>query len=98
MVDMQGVWILYSVLLTLNFSECSWLNNSCQETRDCKEIVEFSLPRYFRNFLTLKWKSENILCWGKGYIFVSTGNERPWIPSKLIQTRFNGETPQNLGY
>lgn len=35
------------------------------ETAKLKQLI------YFLNVLTLKWKSENMLHWGRGYAFVS---------------------------
>ena len=39
---------------------------------------------YFREVLTSTWKSGNVLHWGRGGPFVSTENEKLWIPSNLI--------------
>lgn len=36
-----------------------------------REVDELNQSRYFRNALTLKWKSENALLCGRGYAFVS---------------------------
>ena len=33
-------------------------------------------PIYLINVLTSKWKSKDVLLWGRGYVFISTGNER----------------------
>lgn len=38
--------------------------------------AEVNHPRYFKNALALKWKSESVLLWGQDYAFVSTENER----------------------
>lgn len=50
---------------------------------------------YFRDALDSEWKfkMKNVLCWGRGCAFVSTGNKKLWIPSKLIEIRFSGEDP-----
>ena len=53
-----------------------------------EKTAELSQPVYFRDVLTSEWKSGNVLHWGRGYIFISTGNEKLQIPSKLIKIRF----------
>jgi hypothetical protein len=48
--------------------------------------------------ITSEWKEGNVLHWGKGFVFVSTGQEKLWISSKLIKIRFEQRTPcENLG-
>jgi hypothetical protein len=39
--------------------------------------------------LTSGWKEGNRLHWGRGSVFVSLGEEKLWIPSKLIKIRFD---------
>ena len=34
-----------------------------------------------------------MLRWGRGFALVSTGEEKLWIPSKLIKVRFEEEKP-----
>ena len=46
------------------------------ETWDCESDAELNQFRFFMDAFTLKWKSNNVLLWGRGYAFVSTGNER----------------------
>jgi hypothetical protein len=39
-----------------------------------------------------------MLCWGRGFVFVSTGDEKLWTPSELIKIRFDlVGPPENLG-
>ena len=52
-------------------------------------IAELNQPRYFRDVLASEWKSGNVLRWGRGCAFVSTGNKKLWILSKLIKIRFD---------
>lgn len=60
--------------------------------------TELNHCRYFKNALTLKWKSENVQLWGRGYAFVSTETERLWIPSRLLEIRFDlGRHLKNSG-
>ena len=44
---------------------------------------------YFKIVFTLKFKSKDMLIWGRGYTFVSTGNESLWIHSRLTKIRFD---------
>lgn len=39
---------------------------------------------YYKAVLTLEWKPEILLRWGCGYGYVSTGNEKIWLPTKPI--------------
>lgn len=43
-------------------------------------------------------KAGNVLSWGRGFAFVSTGEEKLWIPSKLIKIKSDrGRPPKDLG-
>lgn len=46
--------------------------------------------------MILKWKAKNVILWGRGYAFVSTGNERLWVHSKLIEIRFGQARPPEI--
>lgn len=89
----QRVWTLYGVVLTLNCLNADEQMTAAERHGIVKGTAELNQPRYFRDVLTLKWKSKNVLHWGRGYAFVSTGNERLWIPSRLIDTRFDWGRP-----
>jgi hypothetical protein len=40
----------------------------------------------------------NVLHWGRGYAYLSTGKEKLWVPSKLIKIRHDrGRPPEDLG-
>lgn len=53
----------------------------------------------FKSVLISKWKSKNIWLWGKGYAFISLGNERLWIHYKFLKIMFVwGKIPKNPGY
>lgn len=43
-----------------------------------------------------EWKPRHVLYWGGGFTFVSTGEEKLWIPSKLMKVHFEQERPFNL--
>lgn len=77
----QIVWTLYSASL-MTVAERHWI---------IKGTAKLNQPIYFRDVLALEWKFriENVLCWGKGHDFVSTGIRKLWIPTKLIQTRLD---------
>ena len=57
----------------------------------CGKTAELNQPIYFKDVLTSEWKSRSMLCWSRGYAFVSTGSKKSWIPSKLIKIRFDRE-------
>ncbi|WP_368389860.1 hypothetical protein [Sphingobium sp. AS12] len=40
-----------------------------------------------------EWKSKYVLHWGRGFAFVSTGEEKLWMPSKLIKIQVEKEKP-----
>lgn len=52
------------------------------------ETSKLKQPTCFKNVLTLEWKLESMLFWGRGYAFVSTGNQKLWFSSKLIKISF----------
>jgi hypothetical protein len=55
---------------------------------DCrKKTTELNQPVYIKDTLTSVWKMGNVLHWGRGYAYVSTGKEKLWVPSKLIKIR-----------
>lgn len=75
MGNMHGVWILHAVLI-YNF-----LNADDQKTVAGKHCIERGTAeinpfRYIKNATALKWKSENVFLWERGYTVISTGNER----------------------
>lgn len=75
MGNMHGVWILHAVLI-YNF-----LNADDQMTVAGKHCIERGTAeinpfRYIKNATALKWKSENVFLWERGYTLISTGNER----------------------
>ena len=40
-----------------------------------------------------------MLCWGRGFVYVSTGKEKQWIPSKMIKIRDDRGRPlEDLSY
>lgn len=97
---MQGVWTLYSVLVILNILNANKQRMTAAERHwIVGGIPELNLPTHFRDVLASKWKSNNVLHWEKGYAFISTGNEKLWIPSKLIKIEFDQGRPiDDLGY
>ena len=48
---------------------------------------------YFENVLTSKFKSKDILLWRRGFVLISTGNERLWIYFGLRKIRFDQGRP-----
>ena len=60
-----------------------------------KKSAELNQPAYFKDVLTLQWMPGYVLHWGSGFALVSTGEEKLWIPSKLIKFQFEEE--ESLG-
>lgn len=58
-----------------------------------KGTAGLNQSRNLRDVLTPKGNSENVLHWVRVYAFASIGNERVWIPSNLIKTKFDLEKP-----
>ena len=58
-----------------------------------EKSAELNQPLYFKDVLTSEWKPERVLHWGRGFTFVSTGEEKLWIPSRLVKIRFKWEGP-----
>lgn len=53
------------------------------------KTAELNQPVHFRDVLTSEWKRGILLCWGRGYIYISTEKEKLCVPSKLTKTRHN---------
>lgn len=47
----------------------------------------------FLKCLDFKIEVKTMLCWGKGYGFVSTQNKKLWIHSRLTEIGFDQERP-----
>ena len=50
-----------------------------------KKTAELNQLVYIKDVLTSVWKPGHVLRWGRGFALVSTGEEKLWIPSKLIK-------------
>ena len=57
------------------------------------KTTELNQLIYFKDILTSEWKPGHVLHWGRGFAFVSTEEEKLWIPLKLIKTQFEQERP-----
>lgn len=62
MGNTQGIWILYDIVLTLNFLNADEQVKTPERHEIVKGTAELNQPKYFRDALTLKWNSENVLC------------------------------------
>ena len=58
-----------------------------------KKTSELNQPVYFKEILTSEWKLGDVLNRGRCFALVSIGEEKPWIPSKLIKIPFEKEKP-----
>ncbi|CAO2640481.1 Gag-Pro-Pol polyprotein [Lemmus lemmus] len=84
---------LHNALLTLNFLNANEKGTIVAERYWIMEkSAELNQPVYFKDVLTSQWKPD-VLRWGRGFALISTGEEKLWIPSKLIKIRFEEEKP-----
>lgn len=69
----QGIWILYSALLTLNLLSVNEHKMTVAERYWIlgKKTTRLNQSMYFKNMLTLERKSENVLQCGRHYTFFS---------------------------
>ena len=88
MENTQRVGILYVIVLSLN---C--LSTEEGATTDKRHLIisAAGIIKYicFENALTSKLKSTDMLLWRRGFVFVSTENERLWIHSWLRKIKFD---------
>ena len=59
-------------------------------TEELSQIIDY------RNVLTLEWKLAIVLRWRCGYAYVSTRNEKLWLPTKFIKIRSDRENLLSL--
>ena len=57
--------------------------------------MELNQLIHFKDVLTSEMKVGHVLHWRRGFAFASTMKEMLWIPSKLINIRFQQEIPLN---
>ncbi|KAL6038953.1 hypothetical protein STEG23_010042 [Scotinomys teguina] len=85
---------LHSALLTLNFLNADEKGTTVAERHwTTDKTSELNQPVYFKDVLSSEWKPGYVLRWGRGFAFVSAGEEKLWIPTKLIKIRFEQEKP-----
>ena len=75
MKNMQRVWILYVIVLSLN---CLMAEEGAKAAKRHLIINAAGLIQhiYFENALTSKFNSKGMLLWRRGFAFVSKGNKR----------------------
>ena len=84
--------IFHKALLTLNFSNTNEKGATTVERHWIIEnYFELNLSVYFKDVLFSQWKPGDVLCWGRGFSFVSTVEQKLWIPSKLMKISFENE-------
>ena len=93
MKNTQGVWTLYGVMLNLKYLNVDKQHTAAERRRIVKQTDKLDQPRYCRNVTTLKWKTKYALHWERDCASVSTGNERLWIPSRLVMVSFGQGKP-----
>ena len=85
---------LHNALLTLNFLNANEKGTTAAERHWIMEkSAELNQLVYIKDVLTSQWKPGDVLHWGRGFALVSTGEEKLWIPSKLIKVRFEEKKP-----
>ena len=84
---------LHNTLLTLNFLNTNEKGTTAAERHwIIEKSSELNQPVYFKDVLTSQWKPGDVLHWGRGFALVSTGEEKLWITSKLIDLIWKRET------
>ena len=82
----------HNALLTLNFLNANEKGTTASERHWIMEKTsELNQPVYFEDVLTSQWKPGDVLHWGRDFVLVSRGEEKLWIPSKLIKFLFEKE-------
>jgi hypothetical protein len=46
-----------------------------KDTRLKKKLLNYTNLYTFKDVLTSEWKSGNVLCWGRGFVYISTVDE-----------------------
>ena len=88
---------LHNALLTLNFLKTNEKGTTAAERHWIMEkSVELNQLVYIKDVLTSQWKPGDVLRWGRGFALVSTGEEKLWIPSKLIKVRSEEKKPLGM--
>ena len=91
MENTEKFWILYVLLLSLNYLIAE---KTTTDKRNAARLIQFI---YFKNALTPKFEPKDKLLGKRISIFVSTENGRLWILSRLMwfdQARPPETTPQ----
>ncbi|ERE73373.1 putative Pol polyprotein [Cricetulus griseus] len=87
---------LHNAFLMLNFLNANESGQTAAERHwTMEKTAELNQPVYFKDVLTSVWKPRYVLHWGRGFAFVSTGEENLWIPLKLIKIRVEEDHPRN---
>ena len=58
-----------------------------------EKTSELNQSVYFKDVLTSQWKPGVVSCWERSFALVFTGEEKLWIPSKLIKIQFEKKKP-----
>ena len=85
---------IHNALLPLNIPNANEKGTKAAERHwKIEKSAELNKPIYFKDVLTSQWKPGDVLHWGRGFALVSTGEEKLWMPSKLIKVRFEEKKP-----
>ena len=97
MENTQGVWILYSILLTLNCFGCWWVA-AAERHGIVTGTPELDQPRYFRYVLTLTW-IQKINCTAEEIMLVFSQEAKGVDSFKVNRDQvWWGRPPKNICY
>lgn len=88
-----------SVQLTLNFLNVNEKGITAAERYwAIEKAVEFNQPIYYTDVFTSEWIPAKAFHWECGFVYISSGNGKLWIQSRLIKIRIKQErSPEKLG-
>ena len=81
MENLQKVWIICIIVLSLNFLTVKELST---ERHFIVWAAKLNQYVYYKGILTSKFESKDVLLWKTGFSFVSTEDENLWIASRPI--------------
>lgn len=77
--------------IQLYFGKQNWGVRLADRHWTIEKTVEFYQPVYFKHVLALELESGAVLCWRRVFVYIFTGNERLWVPPKLIKIQSEQE-------
>ena len=81
MENSQRVWIMHTIVFSLNFLTVSELST---ERHFIVWAAKLNQHTYHKGILTSGFESKDMLLWKRGSAFISTEDENLWINSRLM--------------